>query len=170
MLRVPLTPIATILLLSMSGCAGGSGRYPSLEIRPGERVTGSFVPPPEDSNPQPAPIASADTLERLAELNSQAKQAHAGFEAAIPHTRELANAAEAAEVGTDAWALAQVALADLDSARSQSATALGDLDMMYLDARLTGGARQEIDGTRDAVLAMLEEEDRVLAELRSVVR
>ena len=170
MMRVPLTPLVFVCALPLAGCAGASSQYPTLEIRPGERVTGSFVPPSGDSNPMPAPVASADLLDQLGELRNRASSAHAGFQSAAPRARTLANAAAGSEVGSDAWAQAQVALADLDSARSLSAIALGDLDILYLDARLTGGARQEIDESRNAVLAILEEEDQVLAELRGVVR
>lgn len=170
MQRVPLTLFAAIIALQLVACTDGSGRYPTLEIRPGERVARSSVPAEGDSSLRSPPAPSAQLVQHLAQLQGQASTAHAGFLSAVPLSRELADAAGRAEVGSDAWASAQVALADLDSARSLSAIALGDLDILYLDARLTGGARQEIDESRNAVLTILEEEDRVLAELRAEVR
>lgn len=153
-------------LTVVAACASDSSRYPSLDIRPAERVQGTVNPVAPIEVPSP-PAVSGQALANIAE---RAGTAHANFLAAVPGTRRLADNAAGTEVGSNAWAAAQVALADLDSARSNAAISLGELDILYMDARLSNQALQEIDSARHAVLAMLGEEDRILADLRAKVR
>ena len=166
-----LKSFSTIGLLAMlAGCANSAGSYPSLEMRPGERVSGTFEPPAPEAPPPPPAVASADLVARLAELRAEASAAHGDFLEAAPGARRLASAAAGSAIGSDSWASAQVALADLDSARSRAAVPLGTLDILYVDASIANEARSEIDSVRSAVIAMLEEEDAVLAQLRANVR
>jgi len=164
----PQIALALAAAAMVAGCASGNGRYPSLEIRPGERVAG-VVEPVAGESPAPPPAASAELLARLAQLEDEAAAAHARFTAAAPRARTLADASQGAEVESDAWAAAQVALADLDSQRSLAATALGDLDLLYAEATLGMQARDQIDAARERIIALLREEDRQLAELRARV-
>jgi len=153
----------------LAGCAGENGRYPSLAIRPGERVTGTFEPSAPASPAAPAPVASADLVTRLAQLEEQAKVAHAGFVTATPRAAALAGKASGSALGSESWADAAVALGELDSARSNAAITLGDLDLLYADATMAKDARAEIEATRKTVLSLLMEEDRTLADLRGKV-
>ena len=160
---------AAMLSFALAACASDSSRYPSLDIRPGERVSGTFEPVEPDA-PAPLPVASADLLTRIGELRTEAMAAHEDFLAAAPQARNAAIAASGSAIGSDAWSSAQVALANLDSARSRAAVPLGELDILFVEATVENEARSQIDAVRDAVIAMLLEEDALLAELRAKVR
>lgn len=103
---------------------------------------------------------------RLAQLEEQARAAHAAFMGKSRNVSGLINAARGANVTNLAWGNAQVALADLDSHRSQTAIALADADLLYADRAVALASRQNIAKTRDLISALLDEEDRVLAQLR----
>ena len=47
-----------------------------------------------------------------------------------------------------------------------AAIALGSLDLLYVDATLSFEERDEVGAARAEVLAMIDEEDRILADLR----
>lgn len=157
--------IASLLpAVSLAACASTGGDYPSLAQRPAERIEGTFTPdtaPP----PSPPPVApSADLVTRLADLQRQAQAAHGEFRSATPAAERLT--ASSGSSGSDSWAAAQVALADLDSIRSRVAVALADLDTLWVDSTLEAGPREAIGATRVSVEALVAEEDAVLARLR----
>ena len=156
-----LAPIAIL-----AGCAS-SGDYPSLAQRPAERVQGTLTPATAEATPAPPPAPSANLVERLAGLQREAAARHTEFTAALPSAERLANAAGA--TGSDSWASAQVALADLDSLRSRVAVSLADLDTLWVDATLDGGARDAIGATRSEVETIVRQEDEALARLRGRV-
>lgn len=85
---------------------------------------------------------------------------------AAPGTRRLVEAAAGTDVTNDRWASAQVALASLESARSQSAVPLGDLDLLHADAAIALEQRATIEETRAAVTGLIAQEDAILANLR----
>lgn len=156
-----------LLALALSACAATSGQYPSLAIRDAERVQGTFEQ--EAAPPLPAPPAapSADLVARLAGLRQDAQAAHRAFLASAPGAERLARGAGG--TGSDSWASAQVALADLDASRSIAAVALGDLDVMFIDATVADEQRAAIAATRTEVVGLVGEEDAVLARLRGRV-
>ena len=158
-----LFPLALTMLLA--ACATPSA-YPSLAIRDAERVKGAFGPP-DTGTPAPVvapPAPSAELTARLAQLQDQAQAAHREFVSAVPAAERLANGAGA--VGSDSWASAQVALADLDSSRSKAAVALSELDILFIDATIDATRREAIGAARDSVVALVGQEDAVLARLR----
>lgn len=154
--------------LMLTAACATSGTYPSLAQREAERVAGAFEPDTAEPAP-PQPVApSADLAVRLATLQKQASDLDARFRAATPAVERLAAAAGSS--GSDSWAAAQVALADLDSLRSQAAVVLADLDLLWADATLEQGSpREAIGAAREAVQAMIRSEDEVLARLRGRV-
>lgn len=159
--------LLALSIVALSACASTNDRYPSLAIRDAERVTGAFeVTPPA---PPPLPPIAPETAGRLGQLRAQAASAHQTFLAAVPGARRAVSAARGAPITDDRWAAAQVALADLDSSRSQAAIALGHLDLLFADAALAQVQREEIVGARAEVSALIAEEDRVLAELRGAI-
>lgn len=167
MMTTRLTLACTAASLCLGGCASTSGDYPSLAIRDAERVTGTMEPAGEGSvqtSPAPAPEGLG---QQLAQLASAASAAHADFLAAAPQAERLVSAGAGAGVASDRWAAAQVALADLDSARSRAAVSLGDLDLLYADATLAWQEREAITAARDEVTGMIAEEDAILARLRN---
>jgi len=174
------TPLAHITVLAIavlaSGCTGARDRFPSLAVRPSERAFGSAQP--VDAAPTPtmtAPVpASASVVERVGALKSQAADAQRAFIAARPAAARLAGAARGSSPGGEAWSIAQVALAKLDSARSQGMIAMADLDRMLVVA-----AQAAVDGS-DADLKVVEaahgevsgalaDDDAVIAELRAQI-
>jgi hypothetical protein len=162
---------AAILLAPalLTACASaGESRFPSLATRPGERVTGTLEPPP----PPASPPATAETGSRLASLRAKALAAHRKFQERRPSADALSRAAQGATVASEAWSVAQVALAGLEAARSEAMIALADLDSLYIAAKaaaVASGGSGDVDAaeaTRGEVMALIAEEDAVLANLR----
>ena len=160
-----------VLVMPLAACAGGSADYPSLAVRDAERVEGTFEPAPApEPSPSPPPVQpSPDLLQRLALLRTAAASAHQAFLETAPGTRRAVEAAHGTGVESKSWAAAQVALADLDSARSQTAVPLGDLELMFANAALAFELREPIADTRSDVAAMVAQEDAILAELHGVL-
>lgn len=157
----------------VSACAGSaSGEYPSLAIRDVERAEGNFEPVarqtldvPEVGIDRTAPLGI-----QLSALLEQSRDAHASFIESQPAAEQRVASASGSGVGSDTWAAAQVALADLDSARSQAAIALGDLDILYTASAVQAEDIQSIATVRDQVVALISEEDAVLERLRAQIR
>ncbi len=161
--------IALPAIAALAACASSGERYPSLAIRDAERLSGEFAVAPAAPEVAPLPPLPADAASRIVALRAQAATAHRKFLAAVPDARRAVGAARGAGVQDDRWAGAQVALADLDSSRSEAAIALGDLDLIFADAAVEQAQRDEIVAARSAVSALIAEEDRVLAELRGAL-
>lgn len=167
---------ALVTALLLAGCAGGRDRFPSLAVRPAERAFGSAQP----ANPAPAPDAAqplpatVSVVQRVAALKDQAADARRTFDAARPQAARLASAARGAAPGSEAWSVAQVALAKLDSARSQAMVAMADLDRMLVvsaqaavegsdsDLKLVQAAQAEVS-------SQIADQDATIAALRSQV-
>ncbi|MBD3728446.1 MAG: hypothetical protein IE933_01950 [Sphingomonadales bacterium] len=161
-----LAALAASLLLA--GCASTSDQYPSLRIRDSERVQGTLEPASAAPVADPTP-APADLPGKLAAMLAGARSAHAEFTAALPGAQRSVAAARGASTESNAWAAAQVALADLDSARSKTAIALADLDLLYADATLEYTERTAIDAARDEVIGLVDDEDQALDRLRRLI-
>lgn len=159
-----LVALAPAILLT--ACASG-GDYPSLAQRPAERIEGTFATDTVVAAPVIPEVPSADLLSRLAALQGDAASLHAQFNAATPAVTRLTGAAGG--TGSDSWASAQVALADLDSLRSRVAVSLSELDKLWVDATVEAGPRESIGAARAAVESMVAQEDDVLARLRGRV-
>lgn len=156
-------------LALLAGCASDAGEYPSLARRPVERISGTApVVTPEPAPGLAAPL-SPELAARLSQLGNRVVAAHARFTEVEPRARKLTAAARGAAVASESWAVATVALAELESARSEAMIALADLDMMYAAARIAGDGAVVIGATRTRVLAVIEREDEVLAELRGKI-
>lgn len=173
-------PLATgaMAALLLSGCAADYESYPSLARRPAERagaaaperVTGSAdVVAAAPTQLPPAPPPSADLVARLAQLDDQAQAAHGEFSSRRAEAQRLVSAAGGASVGGEGWAQASVALAGLETARSQAMIALADLDALYAQESIAGTDVSAIGATRDRVIGLIDEEDQVLAQLRGRV-
>lgn len=164
--------LALASLSYLAACATPGDRYPSLAIRDVERAQGQFEPTPATplEVPPVAPPMTGPVAQRLSALGAAATASHRAFLASAPTATRLANAAAGAEVGSPGWAAAQVALADLDSARSGTAIALGDLDALMVGTAIQGEDVTAIEVVRQQVLAQIGEEDETLARLRARVR
>lgn len=164
--------LSALAALTLSACASsGGGDYPSLAIRDVERARGQFEPIAVDPIAVPeVPVAYEGSLqERLAMLVGAARSAHQRFVASLPAARRTVASAGRAAIGSNAWGASQVALADLESIRSDAAIPLADLDILHIAASVAAEDRGQIDTARSAVIALVEEEDEALAELRARV-
>ena len=171
---VRTAPILSCVLpiIALAGCASPGGSYPSLAIRDVERAQGQFESPP----PQPVevPQIPTDTSgamgERLNALDSLATSSHQDFTRKVTAATRAARVGANAAIASDAWAAAQVAVSDLDSARSNTAITLGDLDSLMVARAVVGEDLTAIELVRQKVIGMVEEEDRTLAQLRAKIR
>lgn len=148
--------------LALAACAGNADRYPSLAVRPAERVGGTFAV--TNPVPDPAPL-DQPALSRIDRFLSSARATHARFVDRAGTARSQVAAGRGTSPDDNRWALAQVALADLESIRSENAVVLGDIDLMFVDATLSNTEREQVASAREAILALIAQEDRVLAEL-----
>lgn len=164
--------IALAALPCLAACATASDRYPSLAIRDVERAEGRFEAAPASplAVPEVAVPTTGSLSDRLAALGTQASRAHQSFLASAPRAERAAAAAAGDAIGTSAWATAQVALSDLDSARSQTAIALADLDTLMVSQAVQAEDVSAIEVVRQQVIAQVSEEDEMLARLRARVQ
>ena len=163
-----LTALSAVVFLS--ACANtGDTRFPSLATRPGERVSGTLAPAPR---PAPPP-ATAATGNRLADLRASALAAHRRFGELRGRAEQLSAAARGAAVASEAWSVAQVALAELEAARSETAVALADLDSLYIAAAAAAvptagsGDLDAIGAARAEVTGWMADDDAVLESLKA---
>ncbi len=162
-------PLLAILLLSgplLSACVSNQG-YPSLARRPAERISGAALV--VEAAPAALLALAAPDLglqSRLARAVAQAGEAHTRFNALRSRTAQLVSAAQGAAVASTAWSVASIALAVLESRRSEAMIALADVDALYISARIDGGDEAAIAAVRDQITAWVADEDAVLADLR----
>lgn len=149
--------------LSLAGCANDIAEYPSLARRQAERVSGAALPAAASTQPGPAP--SAAVLSRLDSLVSTARAADERFSAREAQARALVGSATGAALGSESWAVASVALSQLESARSDAMVALAELDELYAAARIDAADARAIAAARDTVIALVARQDHVVGEL-----
>lgn len=176
MTRFRLCLLTMISALPLTACASQRD-YPSLAIRDVERITGVAEPvTPEMPNPapsSPAPIPpDAPLSASIANLVAQAQAAHATFTGKRDSVERLVAAGSSAPIGSEAWATTNVALSDLESARSQTMIALAELDNLYAEERLANYNEETpeakaIAASRDRIANWIEAENTVLSGLRA---
>jgi hypothetical protein len=174
MTRFPLLSLHTVATcavaaLLLSGCAADPAGFPSLDRRPAERISGTAEPVTPAPEPRPPAPPSPELVARLAQLAEEAETAHLEFNARRSRTVQLVAAARGASIGSENWAQATVALAELETSRSRAMIALADLDGLYAAERTAGGDGTTIAAARDRVAAWIGEEDRTLADLRGQI-
>lgn len=154
-------------IAALISCAAPAEEYPTLAIRDAERFAGSMAAAqPEPYIPAPLPEG---TLAQVAELERRALEAHNGFVNAEPLARRRSAAASGAAQGTESWAQAQVAIADLESQRGLLMIALADLDRIYVDTSNAGEAIAEVAEARDGIQGLLQQENAIISELLTMV-
>lgn len=169
MMKVPaIIAVFALTIPLVGGCTPSSAEYPSLSIRDFERAHGSFTAPDTSAVLTPAPLPEEKSA-RIAALREQLAAAHGRFMAEAPAARSAVRAAAGTSVGNDRWAAAQVALASLDSQRSQAAEVLADFDLLFVDTTLAFEQREDVAAAREDALAKLGVEDAILAELRGAI-
>lgn len=149
-------------LALLAACAAPEGEYPSLAIRDIERVTGTMMP--TQTPPAPPPARPADpTLAQLDSLAGSARAAHQRFLAKVDEAARVIGAAGGS--GSESWARAQVALADLQAERSAAMIALADIDRLYVDAAREGTDTAYLRQVHTEVTALVAAEDQRLADM-----
>ena len=151
--------------LALGACASDEGAYPSLAKRPAERITATWPPAPPPPPPAPAPLDPA-TVGRLDALLAQVSTADSRFATKIARARTLVGAARKAAMGSEAWSVASVAIAELESARAEAMVSMAQLDSIYADARTEGRDVTGIEATRQKALAIIAAQDSVLDSLK----
>ena len=158
--------------LALSACAADQGRYPSLARRPAERISGSsaVVAPAPAPALLPEIAASPELAARLGQLVGRIETVHQRFLARRPAAAARVSAAAGAAVASDSWSVATIALADLETTRSEAMIALADLDAMWVTARIAGEEAPALAAARDHAIALIGQEDAILAGLRGRMR
>lgn len=162
--------LATLVPL-LAACGSPEG-YPSLARRPAERITGSAPVAAATEAASPAAPLPADlsVQSKVARLSQQARAANDRFAATRPRAAKAVADARGAAVASESWSVASIALAELESRRSDAAVALADLDSLYAEVKVDGGDSSAIAAARDQVTAWVADEDAVLADLRGQLR
>ncbi|MEM7689721.1 MAG: hypothetical protein AAF291_11935 [Pseudomonadota bacterium] len=135
------TSLASVLTLS--ACAGSRADYPSFAIptaneeaaRVSMRFPGVEVPDVTQAPPPVEPLP-AELDARLAAINRRAEAAANAFRADLDGAQSSARAGRASARESDAWANAQLRVADLTAHHSAAQLALADLDALAVTAQL----------------------------------
>ncbi|MCK9542401.1 MAG: hypothetical protein M0R03_10285 [Novosphingobium sp.] len=169
-------PAAAALAFSIpiAGCAS-PGDYPSLAIRDAERVSATVEPVSPNATPAPLPPPAPELADRLSQLVAQARDAHNRFGQMRGRAESALGRAGGSGPGSDGWAAATMALADLTTARGATMSALTELDLLATADALKGGGAPTGDtvtiaAARDEVAVWVAAEDGVLATLGSRLR
>ncbi|WP_380778568.1 hypothetical protein [Sphingomonas sp. R86520] len=122
-----LAPVLAIVLAT-GACSRDTVGYPSLGIRPGEKI-GFAEPEVKAAVAAPDPALDAD----IATLSGKLAAIVSGFDRDAAKARASAKAARGAAVGSEAWIAAQTALAGLDDWRAQSSALVTDIEQRATD-------------------------------------
>lgn len=181
MTRSRLCILTMISALPLAACAIQK-EYPSLAIRDAERITGVAEPvaaqKPDSAPPRPvqaSPVqagANAQLTDSLARLVERAEAAHAAFAGKQDNVQKMVTAGGGAPVGSEGWAVANVALSDLEASRSETMIALAGLDHLYAEERLAHYEEETADAkaiaaSRDRIAGWIDAENAVLSDLRA---
>ncbi len=154
-------------LLALAGCATPATEFPSLAIRDSERVSGTIAVPAPQPVIAPAPAA----LAQLDQIIARVREGHQAFTAGTAAARGSVAAARGAASGSDTWSAAQIAVANLESHRSQVMIALADLDRRYVDAAVDGADVTRLTAAQAEANGLTAQEnaeiDRLLGALAS---
>jgi hypothetical protein len=161
----PATLFTLFTALALTACAADKESYPSLAVRPAERVSGTLQPV-APAPPPPSP-PSAEALGRIAQLRADAADADRRFQAAAQAAQAPVNAARGTAAGGERWAVAEVALSDAVARHNETLAALAALDQIRLAAQMDGSDLTEIEAATNEVAALADSEDRRLDELRT---
>ena len=162
-MKPPLPKLVIVPAVLLLAACAKPGAFPSLAIRDSERVTGTLAAPPAPAF-TPPPLAR-DTVATLGALAGRVRVAHQRFMAAEASARTSVARGAGSSVGTDAWSDAQVAVAALESIRSDAMIALADIDRIHVDTHVIGGDVAATEQVRAEASALVAQEDRVIGAL-----
>jgi len=136
----------------MAGCAAPDMQSPSLAPRAIEQRSEEVQTPP----PAPPAPASAELAADLMRLLDQARGGDRAFAAALPVTERAVAAARNAAVSSESWVAAQQALSNLDTVRAPTASALAELDSLFIALANTAAGDASVGGVAEAERARAE--------------
>lgn len=154
-------PLALLVSGALSACAATPDGYPDLGLRDAERVTGTAQP--VAPAPYVPPATPAGVLDRVSQLQAEARAADAAFRAEEQRSRAALAALGGAAEGSEAWAAGIAALADLEGLRSRGMVALADLDRLFVDAAVEGAETAPLATAREEVAALIARQDATIA-------
>jgi hypothetical protein len=125
----------------LAGCAANEASFPSLALRPVERVEMTAVP----ATPAQAPAAPAPAAGNVAIAIAAAHQADSEFQAKLAQLRPTIEAGRSAAPGSEKWIVAQQAYSDVESARAGIGSAMADLDQFHQQAVAAGDEARQSD-------------------------
>ncbi len=165
-MRAHLTKSATIAVCAagLAACAGSTGDYPSLAMRPFENGTA-----PASPLSAPAAIRPATPAARLAELRAAAASADSAFAARSREAGALVGAAAGQPSDSGTHAAALVVLGELDTLRGKTAIALAALDSLAAEAAGALSPDSALTAAQAEVAATLARQDETIARLWGVM-
>ena len=163
-----------MLPLCCTACAMSAVDAPSLGKRAVEDL--DFETPVAVAAADPVVALPPTIAGSVEEARAKSMAAHSSFEKDLPAVRSRVGAAGGAARESEAWVVAQTALAGLEVARAPSVEALSDLDRLYIaqaDSELTenriGGAAI-IATVRAQVADQVEQQATAIAALKAGLR
>ena len=117
---------------------------------------------PVEAQPYVPTPPNADTLGRIAQLRADASASHARLLEIAERARVPVAAARGAALDSDEWAIASLALAEIESKRSETLLAMAELDLIYVRTQQVAGEAGEIAAAVNEVSLLLLEEDRLI--------
>jgi hypothetical protein len=144
--------------------------YPSLARRDAERITGTAQAAASLPVQPPAPPPDAQLSARLSQLVEQARTANGRFTEQRGRTERLVTQGARSAMSSESWAVASVALAQLESSRSDTMIAMTTIDEIHaVDAlahyNTPSGDEPAIAAARAQVTGWIDEQNAVLDTL-----
>lgn len=163
-------PLLIMVSIPLSACATKVD-YPSLARRDAERITGTAQPAAPSPAPSPAPPPpDAQLSARIAQLVEQARVANGRFSQQRGHTERLVAQGAGSAKSSESWAVASVALAQLESARSDTMIAMATIDEIHAADAMAhyntpSGDKPAIAAASAQVTGWIDQQDAVLNAL-----
>lgn len=163
-------PLLLMASIPLSACATKVD-YPSLARRDAERITGTAQPAPQTPVLPPAPPPpDAQLSARLSHLVEQARAANGRFNGQRGQTERLVAQGAKSAMSSESWAVASIALAELESSRSETMIAMTTIDEIHAADALAhyntpSGDGPAIAAARAQVTGWIEEQDALLEVL-----
>jgi hypothetical protein len=148
----PFLPLLAVLALA--ACTAPNGDFPSLAPRPVEqRSDAEPVQPPAAAVPADSALTA-----QLAKILADARKGEADFAAALPAAERAVSAARGASPASEAWIAAQTQLSGLDATRAPTASAMTEIDSLYVSLADRASKDATMGGVADAATAQTEVE------------
>lgn len=123
-------PLLLIASIPLSACVT-KGEYPSLARRDAERITGIAQPSGQSIAPAPVPPPDAQISAQLSQLVEQARVANGQFAEQRARSERLVAQGAGSAPSSESWAVASIALAELESARNDTMVAMTSIDEIH---------------------------------------